>query len=113
MGSTTIALAIFSVIFMIGSTDAATGSCPLPSKIYGCSPKCQQTYDCGNGKVCCPNSCNAKSCVDLAAVGGANNGKDKYSQSGGAGVYCNNQKCSPFEVCKLDPSTKRMKCMRA
>ncbi|OWR40687.1 salivary cysteine-rich peptide precursor [Danaus plexippus plexippus] len=32
---------------------------------------------------------------------------------GGAGVYCNNQKCNSFEVCKLDPATKKMKCMRA
>ncbi|CAG9571008.1 unnamed protein product [Danaus chrysippus] len=111
MGSITIILAVFAVF--VAFTDAASGSCPLPSKIYSCSPKCVQNYDCSHGKVCCPNSCNTKSCVDLAAVGGANNGKDKYSQSGGAGVYCNNQKCNSFEVCKLDPATKKMKCMRA
>ncbi|CAH0717765.1 unnamed protein product, partial [Brenthis ino] len=112
MGSITVVLSLFAVIFIIGSTEAGTGSCPIPSKIYGCSPKCVQNYECSNGKMCCPNSCNAKSCVDLAAFGGSNNGKDKNSQSG-AGIYCNNHKCSPFEVCKLDPITKKNKCMRS
>ncbi|XP_061380654.1 waprin-Thr1 isoform X2 [Danaus plexippus] len=111
-GSITITLSVLAVC-IVAFTDAASGSCPLPSKIYSCSPKCVQNYDCSHGKVCCPNSCNTKSCVDLATFGGANNGKDKYSQSGGAGVYCNNQKCNSFEVCKLDPATKKMKCMRA
>ncbi|XP_045455927.1 uncharacterized protein LOC123665711 isoform X1 [Melitaea cinxia] len=112
MGSLSIALTLFAVVYIIGSAEAATGSCPLPSKITGCSPKCYQNYECSNGKVCCPNSCNTKSCVDLAVFGGGNSGKDKYSQSG-PGSYCNNQKCNSFEVCKLDPITKRMRCMRA
>ncbi|XP_045505482.1 waprin-Phi2 isoform X1 [Colias croceus] len=110
MGSLTI-VTLFAVVLIAAYSEAASGSCPLPSKVYSCSPKCQQTYDCSHGKTCCPNSCNAKSCVDLATVGGGNN--DKYSQSGGSGIYCNNQKCSPSEKCKIDPTTKRMKCMRA
>ncbi|XP_072948167.1 waprin-Thr1 [Epargyreus clarus] len=114
MGSVTIVLSIIAVVVIVNTVDAAgTASCPLPSKIYGCSPKCLQTYDCSNGKVCCPNSCNAKSCVDLATFGSASTGNNKYSQSGGTGVYCNNEKCRPSEVCKMDPATKRMKCMRA
>ncbi|XP_045762609.1 WAP, Kazal, immunoglobulin, Kunitz and NTR domain-containing protein-like isoform X2 [Maniola jurtina] len=111
MGSLTIVVGVFAVFFIISYTEAA-GSCPLPSKVYGCSPKCHQAYDCSHGKQCCPNSCNAKSCVDVAAYGGGNNGKDRQ-QSGGAGVYCGNQKCSPFEVCKPDPNTRKMKCTRA
>ncbi|OWR55523.1 salivary cysteine-rich peptide precursor [Danaus plexippus plexippus] len=78
-GSITITLSVLAVC-IVAFTDAASGSCPLPSKIYSCSPKCVQNYDCSHGKVCCPNSCNTKSCVDLASFGGANNGKDKYSQ---------------------------------
>ncbi|XP_026320720.1 WAP, Kazal, immunoglobulin, Kunitz and NTR domain-containing protein [Hyposmocoma kahamanoa] len=99
---------------IICNVDAGTGSgaCPLPSKVYSCSPKCQENYECTHGKVCCPNSCNAKSCTESAAYGGASGG-DKYSQSGGAGVYCGNVKCSAFEVCKTDPATKRPKCGRA
>ncbi|CAG5055292.1 unnamed protein product [Parnassius apollo] len=111
MGSVTALLCIFGVFLVIDSVHAA-GSCPLPSKIYGCSPKCIQNYDCSHGKICCPNSCQAKSCIDAAAYGNTG-GNDRYSQSGGPGVYCNNMKCNSFEVCKLDPATKRMKCMRA
>ncbi|XP_050671674.1 WAP, Kazal, immunoglobulin, Kunitz and NTR domain-containing protein [Leptidea sinapis] len=111
MGSKTILFLLLVAVCAVCYTEAAVGSCPLPSKIYSCSPKCQQNYDCSHGKVCCPNSCNTKSCVDTATFGNQNN--DKYAQSGGAGVYCNNQKCNLFEVCKQDPATKRMKCMRA
>lgn len=34
-------------------------------------------------------------------------------QSGGAGTYCGNVKCSAHEKCDLDKSTKRQKCVRA
>uniref|UniRef100_A0A1E1W0N8 WAP domain-containing protein n=1 Tax=Pectinophora gossypiella TaxID=13191 RepID=A0A1E1W0N8_PECGO len=114
MGSATIVLAIFAACLIIATVDAAGGgSCPQPSKVYSCSPKCQQNYECTHGKVCCPNSCNARSCTEPAAYGGASGSQDKYSQSGGAGVYCGNVKCSSFEVCKTDPATKRQKCGRA
>ncbi|KAI8439542.1 hypothetical protein MSG28_013289 [Choristoneura fumiferana] len=86
------------------------GSCPLPTKVYGCSPKCTQNYDCKGGKLCCRNGCNAMSCAEPVSNGQGTSG-DKYSA--GSGVYCNNQKCSPQEVCKQDPATKRMKCVRA
>ncbi|GBP54395.1 hypothetical protein EVAR_29471_1 [Eumeta japonica] len=91
---------------------SAAGECPQATKVYGCSPKCVNNYDCSHGKLCCENSCHTKSCVEKAAYGGASNDRGK-GQSGGAGVYCNNVKCSPFEVCKQDPATKRMKCSRA
>ncbi|KPJ00808.1 hypothetical protein RR46_07647 [Papilio xuthus] len=111
MSSFTTILCIFAAFMIIDSVSSA-GSCPLASKIYSCSPKCQQNYDCSHGKICCPNSCNAKSCIDAAAFGSSGN-NDKRTQSGGPGVYCNNVKCSAFEVCKMDPATKRMKCVRA
>ncbi|XP_041975768.1 uncharacterized protein LOC121730692 [Aricia agestis] len=112
MNSLTILLSVVAVVLIARQTDAAGAGCPLPSKVYGCTPKCLQNYECSNGKVCCANACNAKSCVDVNGLSGAG-GQDKYSQSGGAGTYCNNVKCNSFEVCKLDPATKRMKCMRA
>ncbi|KAH9629074.1 hypothetical protein HF086_008523 [Spodoptera exigua] len=87
------------------------GNCPLPSKVYGCSPKCVQDYECSHGKVCCSNSCNAKSCTEPAANGAGSSSSSKY-QTGGAGQYCDNVKCNSFEVCKMDPSTKRLKCSR-
>nr|BAM19080.1 WAP four-disulfide core domain protein 2 precursor [Papilio polytes] len=111
MGSFTTILCLFAAFLIIDSVSAA-GSCPLASKIYSCSPKCQQNYDCSHGKICCPNGCNAKSCIDANAFGSSGN-NDKRTQSGGPGVYCNNVKCSAFEVCKMDPATKRMKCVRA
>ncbi|KAL0811857.1 hypothetical protein ABMA28_009283 [Loxostege sticticalis] len=112
MGSLTILLSVFAVVLMISSCEAA-GSCPLPSKVYSCSPKCTQDYECTGGKVCCNNGCNAKSCTEPAPYGGAggSGGSNKYGS--GNGVYCDNVKCNSFEVCKQDPSTKRMKCSRA
>ncbi|XP_068625109.1 waprin-like protein [Battus philenor] len=110
MGSLTTVLCIFAAFLLLESVNAA-GTCPQPSKIYSCSPKCQQNYDCSHGKICCPNGCNTKSCIEANAFGNTS-GNDKH-QSGGPGVYCNNVKCSAFEICKTDPATKRMKCMRA
>ncbi|XP_045762611.1 uncharacterized protein LOC123865559 [Maniola jurtina] len=107
MGSMTIMLSIFAVFFIISYTEAV-GNCPLASKVHGCTPKCQQTFNCSHGKQCCPNACHTKSCVDVAAY----TGEHKH-QTGGAGVYCANEKCSPFEVCKLDPATERLACTRA
>ncbi|KAI8432671.1 hypothetical protein MSG28_013640 [Choristoneura fumiferana] len=105
---TVLVFSVFAVILLISYTDAS--SCPLPTKVYGCSPKCTQNYDCKGGKLCCRNGCNAMSCAEPVSNGQGTSG-DKYSA--GSGVYCNNQKCSPQEVCKQDPATKRMKCVRA
>ncbi|CAH1640719.1 unnamed protein product [Spodoptera littoralis] len=110
MGSATILLSVVAVMVMVSYTEAA-GNCPLPSKVYGCSPKCVQDYECSHGKVCCSNACNAKSCTEPAANGAGSHSSSKY-QTGGAGQYCDNVKCNSFEVCKMDPSTKRLKCSR-
>ncbi|XP_059055973.1 waprin-like protein [Achroia grisella] len=109
MGSFAVLVTVFAVV-VISSTEAA-GNCPLPSKVYGCSPKCVQDYECTNGKVCCPNACNSKSCAESAANGSGTGSSSKYS--GGTGVYCDNVKCSSQEICKRDPVTKRNKCSRA
>ncbi|KAJ0171429.1 hypothetical protein K1T71_012979 [Dendrolimus kikuchii] len=111
MGSLTILLS-FVVVSMAISYAESAGSCPLPSKVYGCSPKCVQNYDCKNGKICCSNSCNAKSCSEPAPYGNSGaTGSNKYSGTG-TGTYCDNVKCNAYEVCKMDPATKRMKCSR-
>ncbi|XP_053618206.1 waprin-like protein [Plodia interpunctella] len=112
MGSLTIILSVCAVFIVFSVTEAASGNCPLPSKVYSCSPKCQQDYECTHGKVCCPNGCNTKSCSQPAAGGTGSGGSSKYSSSG-AGIYCDNVKCNAYEVCKLDPTTKRNKCSRA
>ncbi|XP_075985629.1 waprin-Thr1-like [Anticarsia gemmatalis] len=109
MGSATILLSVIAVVVMVSYTEAA-GSCPLPSKVYGCSPKCIQDYDCKHGKVCCSNSCGAKSCSEPAANGSGTGSSSKHQT--GTGVYCDNVKCGNGEVCKQDPRTKRMKCSR-
>lgn len=113
MGFATILLSVLALVVMVSYTEAA-GSCPLPSKVYGCSPKCVQDYDCKNGKVCCSNACNAKSCSEpIANGGGSGTGSTGSKYQSGSGVYCDNVKCSAYEVCKLDPNTKRNKCSRA
>ncbi|RVE54718.1 hypothetical protein evm_000485 [Chilo suppressalis] len=109
-GSLTILLSVITVFVVISYTEAA-GSCPLASKVYGCSPKCVQDYECTHGKVCCSNSCNAKSCVEPAAYGGT--GSSSKNSGGNSGsVYCDNAKCQSGEVCKMDQKTKRNKCSR-
>ncbi|KAL4708662.1 hypothetical protein ACJJTC_008188 [Scirpophaga incertulas] len=110
MGRVTILLAAFAVLFIVAYSEAA-GNCPLPSKVYGCSPKCLQDYECSHGKVCCANSCNARSCVEPVSHGGTGS-SNKNSYSSGGSVYCDNAKCQSGEVCKMDPSTKRNKCSR-
>ncbi|XP_063542772.1 waprin-like protein [Cydia strobilella] len=111
MGSLTTALSVFAVLLAIGYSEAS-GSCPVPSKVYSCSPKCKENYECSNGKLCCRNGCNEKSCAE--PVGGSQGaGGNKYGAGSNSGIYCNNQKCSPQEVCKMDPSTKRMRCVRS
>ncbi|PZC72170.1 hypothetical protein B5X24_HaOG211795 [Helicoverpa armigera] len=77
-GSATILLSVVAVVLMVAYSEAA-GDCPLPSKVYGCSPKCVQDYECGNGKVCCSNACNAKSCTVPAGNGqGTGSSGSKY-----------------------------------
>ena len=107
----TVLLSLFVVLVAIAYTNAA-GNCPLPSKVYGCSPKCVQDYECSHGKVCCSNACNAKSCSEPAAYGGAGGHGGSHQSQSGTGIYCDNVKCSPGQVCKMDPSTKRNKCSR-
>ncbi|XP_047035231.1 uncharacterized protein LOC124641237 isoform X2 [Helicoverpa zea] len=110
MGSATILLSVVAVVLMVAYSEAA-GDCPLPSKVYGCSPKCVQDYECGNGKVCCSNACNAKSCT-VPAGNGQGTGSSGSKYQSGTGTYCDNVKCNSFEVCKMDPKTKRNKCSR-
>ncbi|CAH0760271.1 unnamed protein product [Diatraea saccharalis] len=109
----TVILSVLAVLIALSYTEAA-GTCPLASKVYGCSPKCIQDYECTHGKVCCANSCNAKSCVEPAPYGGAGGtgSSNKYSSGSGGSVYCDNAKCQSGEVCKMDPKTKRNKCSR-
>ncbi|XP_039954002.1 uncharacterized protein LOC126757442 isoform X2 [Bactrocera neohumeralis] len=90
-------------------------SCPSSTKVLSCTPKCKQDTDCSAiGGKCCPNLCNERSCIQrnqLDQGNGNSKGGDKYS-SGNSGAYCGNTKCSPYEKCEMDRSTKRQKCVR-
>lgn len=85
--------------------------CPTTSQDNSCSPKCLQDTDCSSmGGRCCPNICNYKSC--MYPKNSANN--NKYGTSGqGTGNYCGNSKCNAYEKCITDPTTRRLKCVRA
>nr|XP_019548254.1 WAP, Kazal, immunoglobulin, Kunitz and NTR domain-containing protein 2-like [Aedes albopictus] len=105
------------VLAAIAAIDAASfGQCPVSSKVQTCTPKCLSDVDCStSGGKCCPNTCNYRSCVSpnqLTQSGSGGSSGNKY-QSGGAGTYCGNVKCSAHEKCDLDKSTKRQKCVRA
>ncbi|XP_031633722.1 uncharacterized protein LOC116347300 [Contarinia nasturtii] len=103
-------------IIFIATIDAATsGECPLSSQTSSCSPKCLQDHECSAmGGICCPNLCNTKSCVrPKAGSQGSSSGSYKGSSTKTAtGVYCGNVKCSAYEKCAEDKSSKRQKCVR-
>ncbi|XP_037916577.1 uncharacterized protein LOC119654986 isoform X2 [Hermetia illucens] len=87
--------------------------CPLSSKVTTCSPKCVENNDCSTlGGKCCPNICNAKSCV-LPNQFGGNNDKYDRGKTGATGTYCGNVKCNVSEKCQMDRTTKRMMCVRS
>lgn len=117
------------------------GECPLSSQMSSCTPKCIQDNECSTmGGICCPNLCNTKSCVRPKSGSQGSNGGYKGSKgtnildeknlnffdefinfprfffyflvSTATGVYCGNVKCSSYEKCDLDKSTKRQKCVR-
>ncbi|KAL0861464.1 hypothetical protein ABMA27_008997 [Loxostege sticticalis] len=115
MGAIRFLLCAVVVVAAFAEITAALGSgrCPPPSKIHTYSKKatCKQDYDCKNGMVCCPNPANVKSCTYPDAYSGGGSGGNNRP-SGGPGVYCEGVKCQPYEVCKPDPITKRLKCSR-
>ncbi|KAJ8710691.1 hypothetical protein PYW08_009206 [Mythimna loreyi] len=106
----TAALLIINYVSAIGH-----GGCPPKSKVYNNKPTCFTDADCQKyGKICCPNQFNTNTCVDRAPWNNMQDDKhNKYSGAGGGGVYCEGVKCMPYEVCKPDPFTRRMKCQRA
>ncbi|XP_011295532.2 waprin-like protein [Musca domestica] len=96
---------------------AQSNECPPSSKVYTCSPRCYKDGDCATmGGKCCPDTCNQKSCVPrhmLNKYGDAGNTRpDKYGPNKGT-VYCGNVKCTAFERCEVDRTTKRERCVRA
>uniref|UniRef100_T1H3T2 WAP domain-containing protein n=1 Tax=Megaselia scalaris TaxID=36166 RepID=T1H3T2_MEGSC len=97
---------------------AFASECPSYSKHTNCSPKCVNDNECSHlGGKCCPNLCNARSCIQANQLGGGGGDKygnnNKYNPGGGAGTYCGNTKCNSYEKCDFDKSTKRQKCVRA
>ncbi|XP_055856951.1 uncharacterized protein LOC129919878 [Episyrphus balteatus] len=111
-------LIICLAVIALFVTIASAQECPSFSKVQNCTPKCLQDTECSSiGGKCCPNVCNGRSCAQQNTLSKSDSGssafgsKDKYS--GGAGTYCGNVKCSSFEKCDMDKSTKRPKCVRS
>ncbi|XP_055320288.1 uncharacterized protein LOC129577383 [Sitodiplosis mosellana] len=108
-------LLALAVVFIATIEAINFGECPLSSQMASCTPKCIQDSECSTmGGICCPNLCNTKSCVrPKAGSQGSSSGGYKGSATKTAtGVYCGNVKCSAYEKCDLDKSTKRQKCVR-
>lgn len=125
----------FLILFaLIAITLALSPDCPSYSQVTTCTPKCKDDAECASaGGKCCPNLCNAKSCVNKGNFNKNTQDKCKISMkfsgiiifainffffvtdssSGGAGSYCGNVKCNAFEKCALDKSTKRQQCVRS
>ena len=48
----------------VAVTFALSPDCPSYSQVTTCTPKCKEDSECvSQGGKCCPNLCNAKSCV--------------------------------------------------
>uniref|UniRef100_A0A1B0BFS7 WAP domain-containing protein n=1 Tax=Glossina palpalis gambiensis TaxID=67801 RepID=A0A1B0BFS7_9MUSC len=107
------------ILLLINLTVAAIilgSECPSYNKVQNCTPKCLHDSECSSiGGKCCPNLCNGRSCVQPNLL--SNSGRDtspfSKNTSGGSGTYCGNVKCSAFEKCENDRTTKRPKCVRA
>ncbi|KAF7271525.1 waprin-Thr1 [Rhynchophorus ferrugineus] len=92
---------------------AVDNNCPLSSKMTSCSPKCKDDSECF-GKKCCPNICNAKSCVPdhLRESNSKYDGYKNQNSKSATGSYCGNVKCNSYEKCEIDRSTKKQRCIR-
>ncbi|XP_015589782.1 waprin-Thr1-like [Cephus cinctus] len=88
------------------------GNCPLRNSVSKCNPSCQSDHQCNFNQKCCPNKCGHSSCVTPSAVNTGSDGGYKGSNKDSA-VYCAGVRCSAFEKCQLDRTTKREKCVRA
>ncbi|KAL5287159.1 hypothetical protein ACFFRR_008226 [Megaselia abdita] len=108
-------LAVVIAFVVICTVALVAADCPSYSKHTNCAKKCLHDSECSHlGGKCCPNICNARSCIEANQLGG---GGDKYGNNdkynaGGAGTYCGNAKCNSYEKCDFDKSTKRQKCVR-
>ncbi|BFG03828.1 uncharacterized protein DMAD_02960 [Drosophila madeirensis] len=94
----------------------AASDCPSSTKVQNCTPKCLHDSECSAiGGKCCPNLCNGRSCVQPNQLGNSGGDKSPFGSknSGATGSYCGNVKCSSFEKCDMDRSTKRPKCVRS
>lgn len=76
-----------SIIYHYSNYVLVRGDCPLSSQHSTCSPKCLQDHECASrSEICCPNLCNAKSCVRPKA--GTNSGGSSSSSNGYKGSSC-------------------------
>ncbi|XP_030756921.1 WAP, Kazal, immunoglobulin, Kunitz and NTR domain-containing protein 2 [Sitophilus oryzae] len=103
------------ILVLLVATSVVMGldnNCPLSSKMTSCSPKCKDDSECF-GRKCCPNVCNAKSCVpEHLRDSNKSDGYKNQNAKSATGSYCGNVKCNAYEKCEIDKSTKRQRCMR-
>ncbi|XP_005190815.1 waprin-Thr1 [Musca domestica] len=115
MANKTLIFTLFALSLVVMSL--AAGDCPSSTKVQTCTPKCLHDSECSAiGGKCCPNLCNGRSCVQpnlLSNSGSRDTSPFSSKNSGSSGSYCGNVKCSSFEKCESDRSTKRPKCVRA
>ncbi|XP_061392240.1 waprin-Thr1-like [Musca vetustissima] len=113
MANKTLLFTLFALCLVAMSL--AAGDCPSSTKVQTCTPKCLHDSECSAiGGKCCPNLCNGRSCVqpNLLSNSGSRD-TSPFSTGSGGGSYCGNVKCSSFEKCESDRSTKRPKCVRS
>ncbi|XP_063988102.1 waprin-Thr1-like [Diachasmimorpha longicaudata] len=87
------------------------GNCPLRNTVSKCTPSCVTDYQCSFNEKCCPNKCGSTSCTSSSAVNTGSDGGYKSSNRD-TGVYCGGVKCSSYEKCEMDRTTKRERCVR-
>lgn len=83
-------LQVFIIFAVFAAAIALNPDCPSYSQVTTCSPKCKEDAECASlGGKCCPNLCNAKSCVT----------KGNTNKSG-------DNKCKKLEICFYETFVK-------
>ena len=71
-------LRLFFVFVFVTVTFALSPDCPSYSQVTTCTPTCKEDSECvSQGGKCCPNLCNAKSCVNKSNTNKSGNNKCK------------------------------------
>nr|CAH7762263.1 unnamed protein product [Callosobruchus chinensis] len=72
-------ICLFAVFVTVTAIPSDAG-CPSSSSMLSCSPKCKEDSEC-QGRKCCPNICNMRSCVPANHKSSGNDGYKNSNQS--------------------------------